>query len=91
MRKKKFPAVEPVMAAPKPDDRDHEAESHLRTLMDAEMIKDNPDKMKRVKAIAGRHHKAIKSIRSVQDLKDEYDNKFGSRSTKRMMDDEDME
>lgn len=53
---------------------DYETQGHLRTLMDAEMIKADPEKMKKVHKLAGRHHKAIKSIK---DLKDAYQDKFG--------------
>lgn len=58
---------------------DYETEGHLRTLMDAEKIKNDPDKMKKVHKLAGRHSKAIKSI---QDLKDTYDEKFGKGALK---------
>ncbi len=64
--------------APTPAHKDeidnYEVEGHLRTLMDAEKIKQDPEKMKRVHKLAGRHSKAISSIR---DLKSTYDDKFG--------------
>lgn len=57
------------------DDNDYETQGHMKTLMDAEMIKQDPEKMKKVHKLAGRHHKAIKSIK---DIKDAYQEKFGS-------------
>lgn len=59
---------------------DHEAKMHLGTLMDAHGILNNPDKMKRVHALAGRHTGALKSIKSVKDLKNLYDEKYGNSS-----------
>lgn len=61
------------VAAPQDD---YETQNHLRTLMDAEMIKMDPDKMKKVHALVGRHSKAIKSL---QDLKDTYQQKYGPK------------
>jgi hypothetical protein len=69
---------ETVPAMPKPD-RDYETEGHLRTLMDAEMIKGDPEKMAKVKKLAGRHRKHITSI---ADLKDTYNEKFGAKAPK---------
>lgn len=60
--------------AAKAPENDYETKGHLSTLMDAEMIKSDPEKMKKVHKLAGRHHKAIKSIK---DLKDTYQEKFG--------------
>lgn len=62
------------------DDGDYETQSHMRTLMDAEMIKQDPNKMQKVHKLAGRHQKSIKSI---QDLKDSYDEKFGKGALKK--------
>lgn len=62
-----------------PSEEDYETQGHMRTLMDAEMLKQDPDKMKKVHALAGRHMKGIKSI---QDLKDSYQSKFGPRKPK---------
>jgi hypothetical protein len=72
------PPVDPTMG---PSD-DYETRNHLRTLMEAEDIKGDPSKMKRVHALAGRHQKALKSIKSVSDLKDLYDQKFGKGALK---------
>jgi hypothetical protein len=72
--KKSKPAE--AAALPKPD-RDYETEGHLRTLMDAEMIKGDPEKMAKVKKLAGRHRKHITSI---ADLKDTYNEKFGPKA-----------
>jgi hypothetical protein len=58
---------------------DYETQGHLKTLMEAHGIMNDPDKMKKVHALAGAHVAAIKGIknvpvpaqpvRSVQDLK----------------------
>ena len=71
------------IAAPQDD---YETNGHLRTLMDAEMIKMDPDKMKKVHALVGRHSKAIKSL---QDLKDTYQEKYGPKKAQAMADDGD--
>lgn len=52
----------------------YEVKGHLDTLMQAEKIKADPEKMAKVHKLAGRHTQAI---RSIQDLKDTYDKKFG--------------
>ncbi len=69
----------PEPSAVKDDMNDYETQGHLRTLIDAENIKSDPEKMAKVHKLAGRHADAIKSIR---DLKDTYDHKFGSGSKK---------
>lgn len=77
MRTKQIaPADQPkiVNSAPSDPMNDYEAKDHLDTLMRAEMIKADPEKMKRVHKLAGRHSKAIKSI---QDLKDLHNTKYG--------------
>lgn len=61
---------------------DPEAQSHLRTLLDAEMIKQDPAKMAKVHKLAGRHQKAITSI---GDLKDTYQQKFGAKAPKKQI------
>ncbi len=72
----------PEVAQPHPDN-DYETKSHLSTLMDAELIKGDHDKMKKVHALAGRHHKALQGIRSTKkeslakQLRDTYNDKFG--------------
>lgn len=92
MSKKKAPSLGGRLgnSLPSPqaikDDNDYETQGHLRTLMDAEMIKNDPEKMKKVHKLAGRHSKAITSI---QDLHDEYDSKFGSGARRRAMDESD--
>lgn len=58
---------------------DHEAQSHLRTILDAEMIKQDPVKMAKVHKLAGRHQKAITSL---NDVKDAYQQKFGAKPKK---------
>lgn len=73
MKKTTFPLTQ-AMPKPTQDDNDYETQGHLKTLMDAEAIKSDPAKMQKVHKLAGRHKKAIKSI---QDLKDAYQQKFG--------------
>lgn len=65
---------------------DYETQGHLKTLMDAEMVKMDPDKMAKVHALVGRHSKAIKSV---QDLKDTYQSKFGAKKSADVEPDED--
>ena len=48
---------------------EYETQNHLRTLIDAHEIINNPDKMKAVHKLAGRHHKAVSGIRSLQQLR----------------------
>jgi hypothetical protein len=47
----------------------YETENHLRTLIDAHEIVNNPDKMKAVHKLAGRKHKAVSAIRSISQLR----------------------
>lgn len=79
MSKAKPLAPAPVEAPKKKKYEDHEVEGAMSDLMRAEKHKADPHLMKRVHALAGRHMKAIKSIRSVQDLKDIYQDKFGAK------------
>lgn len=48
---------------------DYESQGHLRTLIEAHGIMNDPEKMAKVHKLAGRHHKAI---RGIQDIKDRY-------------------
>lgn len=57
---------------------DHQANMDLKTLMDAHHIKNHPERMGKVQQLAGRHKKAIKSI---EDLKTIYDEKFGAKGS----------
>lgn len=68
-------------AEPDQDDilNDPEAQGHLRTILDAEMIKQDPVKMAKVHKLAGRHQKAITSL---NDVKDAYQQKFGAKPKK---------
>lgn len=59
---------------------DHAVHADLKTLMDAHHIKNHPQRMAKVHALAGRHKKAIKSI---DDLKTVYDQKFGAGAKKK--------
>lgn len=73
-------AMPKAIQAPSNPQDDYETQGHLRTLMDAEAIKGDPEKMKKVHKLAGRHSKQIKSI---QDLKDTLDQKFGKGALKK--------
>lgn len=63
---------------------DHEAQGHLDTIIRAHAIMSNPDKMKKVHALAGRHDKALAGIKSIKDLKQKYDDKYGSGALKKL-------
>ncbi len=70
MAKKVTAALENSVAPPKEDlENDYETQNHLRTLIDAHGIMNDPDKMKKVHKLAGRHHKAISGIKSIDELK----------------------
>ncbi len=88
--KESNPVDAPKIDNPEKDiNDDYEAKDHLRVLMDAHSITTNPEKMKKVHKLAGRHTKALEGIRalapieepkvpkSTSDLKDIYQNKFG--------------
>jgi hypothetical protein len=62
-----------------PDHDDYEVEGHLRTLMEAEKIKADPEKMKKVHKLAGRHHKSLQKIRSVKDIQEVANAKYGPK------------
>lgn len=69
-----------VVPTSQPDDEkenEWETKRHMDTLMDAHAIIHDPVKLARVHALAGRHSAALKSIKSVKDLKSLYDEKFG--------------
>ena len=57
-------------------ENDYEAQGHLDTLIRAHHIMNDAVKMGKVHALAGRHHKAIKSI---NDIKNAYQEKFGKK------------
>ncbi len=66
-------ASEPI-AAPAPSD--HDAQYDLDQILRAEEIKSDPEKMERIKKVAGRKHKALsgliggkKEIRSIDDIR----------------------
>ncbi len=68
-------------AAVKPQD-DFETKGHLQTLMDAEMIKQDPEKMTKVHALAGRHKMALEGIskpKNISDLKKISQSKFAKK------------
>ncbi len=68
------------------DEDDYEAQSALRALEDAEKHRNDPHMMRRVKKLAGRKIKALTGIKSIQDIKDAYDDKYGSGSRKKKLD-----
>lgn len=80
-------------SAPKTEDPvdNYETQGHLRTLQDAHGIINDPDKMAKVHKLAGRHAKALTGIKaipaapdikSVKDLVDYKNSKFGSAAGK---------
>lgn len=80
MAKKKGIEAKAMMQAlpsPKLEDNDYETEGHLRTMMEAHKIMGDPEKMKKVHKLAGRHAKAI---RSIQDIHDHYNSKYGGKN-----------
>ncbi len=79
MKKDKGLKAMSAIEAPAMDD-DYKIDNDMRTMMSAEEIKMDPDRMAKVHKRAGRHHKAIKSI---QDLKDTYNEKFGAQAGKK--------
>ncbi len=58
-----MPKSDEDMDEPMDPMNDHETRGHLNTLMDAEHIKADPMKMKKVHALAGRHEKALAGIK----------------------------
>jgi hypothetical protein len=85
-KKTSFPLTQAMPSAASKSEEDYQTEGHLRTLMDAENIKSDPEKMKKVHKLAGRHKKAITSIR---DLKNTYQDKYGQPSQKAPKGDDD--
>lgn len=69
MAKKATSVLENAVHPSKDIEHDYETQNHLRTLIDAHGIMNDPEKMKKIHKLAGRHHKAIKGI---QDIKDRY-------------------
>ena len=74
-------APDQMQPAPMSPEDEAEAKEHLGTLMDAEMVKQDPAKMAKVHALAGRHAKAITSV---QGLKDAHNAKFGGKMAQPM-------
>lgn len=73
----------------------YEVKDHLRTLQEAHGIINDPAKMAKVHKLAGRHAKALAGIKSIpaqdevpemkstDDLKNHYNDKFGSGAKKK--------
>lgn len=57
----------------------YETENHMRTLMDAHEIMNNPHKMKAVHKLAGRHANAI---RGIKDIQSHYNMKYGGKNAR---------
>lgn len=54
-----------------------EAQGHLSTLVKAHGILNNPQHMARIHGLVGRHVAAVKGIKSTEDLKNIFDEKYG--------------
>ncbi len=76
-------SVQPKLESP---EHDYEAQNHLDTLIKAHGIMSDPAKMEKVHKLAGRHHKAIMSIK---DIKDRYNEKFGPKKKAMVVNDGD--
>lgn len=63
---------------PTDDVSSHESQGHLNTLVSAHKILNNPDHMARVHALVGRHTNAVKGLKSVDDLKSIFNEKYGN-------------
>ena len=65
---------------------DWDAKDHLRTLVDAHEVMNNPEKMKKVKKLIAHHKKTFKSIDEVKAYRQE---KYGGVGGKPMANDHD--
>lgn len=72
-----MPASPMDQSDPNREPSDWETKDHLKTLMDAHEIMNNPVKIKAVHKLAGRHANAIKGI---QDIKDHYNQTYGGKN-----------
>ena len=77
--------IKAIPMAPEPAENDHEARQHLNTILEAHGIMGDKGKMEKVHKLAGRHHKAITSIKG---LKDHYNDKFGAKKKSFVIDDD---
>lgn len=84
-------ATSPDVASPSPDQEDWETKDHFNTIMKAHEIMEDPAKMEKIHAHAGRHKKALehltkmkpiddgeKPIRSIKEMKAKAQKKFGA-------------
>lgn len=78
--KKVAQALENSVSAQPKQDNDWETEDHMRTLIRAHEIVNDKEKMGKVHKLAGRHKKAI---RSISDLKDTYNEKYGGDNARK--------
>jgi hypothetical protein len=69
------PADEPKEKDPMDD---VEVQGHMRTLLDAHKLINDPEKMEKVHALVGRHSKAITSLKDVTSI---YQKKFGGKKS----------
>lgn len=69
-----FPLTQAAGPVATKSEDDYQTQNHLKTILDAHEIMNDPVKLKRVHKLAGRHKKAISSL---QQLKDTYQEKFG--------------
>lgn len=77
MAKRKFEPESPADNPANDPMKDYETQSHLDTIIKSHQILMDPEKMKKVHKLAGRHVKAIKSI---QDVKDTLQQKYGAKA-----------
>lgn len=59
----------------KDPNHDYETKGHMSTLIEAHGIMSDPEKMKKVHKLVGRHAKAIRSIQDLKDARDHFSKK----------------
>lgn len=69
-----FPLAQAAGPVATKSEEDYQTQGHLKTILDAHEIMNDPVKLKKVHKLAGRHKKAITSL---QQLKDIHQDKFG--------------
>lgn len=82
MPKKAAASQTNAIEAPKDLENDYEAQGHLRTIIEAHGIINDPEKMKKVHKLAGRHHKAVQGIKSIEELKGARDSFMAKKRNK---------
>ena len=80
-KKVKVPGAALADSVPQPPEPggmdDYEAKGHLQDLIRAHEIMNDPEKMKKVHKLAGRH---VAAIRGIQDIKDYTQAKYGGQA-----------